>query len=64
MGNSNSCWVGDPDAPPPPNCGQGNPPPPPPATANQAIQGGQRSTNTFDTALQRNPQMGLSPLHM
>ena len=59
----NTCFIGDPDAPPPPNCGA-TPPPPPVATANQAIQGGQRSTNTFDTSLQRNPQMGLSPLHM
>jgi hypothetical protein len=59
----NTCFIGDPDAPPPPNCGA-TPPTPAPATTNQAIQGGQRSTNTFDTSLQRNPQMGLSPLHM
>ena len=63
MGNYNSCMIGDPDAPPPPDCGE-TPPPAPVATANQAQQSGQRSTNTFDTSLQRNPQMGLSPLHM
>jgi hypothetical protein len=63
MGNSNSCNVGDPDMPPPPDCG--NPPPEaPPANPNMAIQSGQRSTNTFDTSLQRNNQMGISPLHM
>jgi hypothetical protein len=64
MGNSNSCWVGDPDAPPPPNCGHDEPPPPPKAVPNLAIRQGQQSTNTFDTSLQRPVFMGISPLHL
>lgn len=59
----NTCFIGDPDAPPPPNCGA-TPPPQPVANANQPQRGGQQSTNTFDTSLQRNNQMGISPLHM
>lgn len=46
------------------NCNCPPPPKPPPALENLAPQRGQQSTNTFDTSLQRNAQMGISPLHM
>jgi hypothetical protein len=46
-----------------PACG-GDSGPAPQANSNEQTRGGQQSTNTFDTSLQRTNIMGISPLHM
>ena len=59
---ASGCAVAGLSSKPPATCDPQKPPPK--QLMNLTYNTGQKSTNTFDTSIQRNPQMGISPIHM